>query len=91
MAPQITISPEDSAAGGAFVRLQVSMGEKMSLEVTPLVEAPATRWTLVRGLLHVQNFMDSKSAALTETLATLNAFERLLFAVDVPGKNRVKF
>lgn len=44
---QIAVPPEDGAAGGALVWLEVGVGQKMRLQVTPLVETPAAGRALV--------------------------------------------
>lgn len=82
--PQIAVPAKDLAAGGAMIRLNVRVREKMSLEVAPLIEAPGADGTLVRRFLHVQNLVDSQRPALTESLAALGALERFLLAVDIP-------
>lgn len=82
--PQIAISAEDLAAGGAVIGLNIRVREKMRLQVAPLIETPGADGTLVRRLLHMQNLVDSQRPALTESFATLGAFERFLLAVYVP-------
>lgn len=85
MPPQIAIPAKDLAAGGAMIRLNVRVREKMGLEVAPLIEAPGTDGAFVRRFLHVQNLVDSQRPALTESFAALGTFERFLFAVDIPA------
>lgn len=87
---QVAVPPEDGTAGGTLVRLQVCVGEEVSLEVATLVEAPPAGWALVGRLLHVKDFVDGQRAALTKAFTTLATFERLLLAVDVPGEERQK-
>lgn len=64
----------------------VRVRQKMSLQVTPLVEAPGANRTLVRRLLHVQDLVYGQSPALAESFSTFAAFKWLLFAVDVPRR-----
>lgn len=56
--PQVAVPPEDGAAGGTLVGLQVGVGEEVRLEVAALVEAPAACRTLVGRLLHVKDLVD---------------------------------
>lgn len=81
---KIAVATEDLAARGALVRLVIRVSQQMGLQVTALVETPGADRTLVRGLLHVEDLVNGEGAALTEALATLAAFERLLLAVNVP-------
>lgn len=82
---QITVPAEDLAAGGAVIGLDVRVREKVSLQVAALIETTRADRTLVRRLLHVQNFVNSQGPALAKSFAALGAFERFLFAVDVPA------
>ena len=58
----------------------------MSLEIRALIETAVADGTLVRGLLHVQDLVNSQSATLTKSLPALHALEGLLLGVDVPEK-----
>lgn len=83
--PQVAVPAEHFAARGTLVRLVVCVSEQVGLQVAALVEASSAHRTLVRGFLHVKDLVHRQGAALAETLAALAAFERLLFAVDVPA------
>lgn len=85
MSSQITVPAEDLAAGGAVIGLDVRVREKMSLQVAALIETPRADRALVRRLLHVQNLVNSQGPALAKSFAALGAFERFLFAVNVPA------
>lgn len=91
VSPQVAVPAKDLAAGGAMIRLNVRVSEKMGLEVAPLIEAPGADGALVRRFLHVQNLVDSQRPALTESLAALGALERFLFAVNIPVEKRETF
>lgn len=71
-----------------MIGLNVRVGQEMGFQVGPLVEAPIADGTLVRGLLHVQDLVDGQGARLTESFATFQALEGLLFRVDVPVRGR---
>lgn len=86
--PQITIASEDLAARRTLVRLVIGVRQQVRLQVGPLVEAAIAHGTLVRRLLHVQNLVHGQSARLAESLAALEAFEWLLFRVNVPLKRK---
>ena len=60
------------------------MRQQVGLQVGPLVEAPVTDGTLVRGLFHVKDLVDGERPRLAEPFAALGALERLFFRVDVP-------
>jgi len=83
--PKVATAAEEFGTAGTFVGLVVGVGEQVGLEVGALVETAAAHRTLVRGLLHVQDLVHGQSPRLTEPLATLSAFERLLLRVDVPA------
>ncbi len=59
------------------------MGEEVRLQVGALVEVSLADGAAVRGVLHVEDFVDSQSPGLTKALATLIALEGLLFGVNV--------
>lgn len=80
---QVAVPPEDFPAGGAVVRLDVSVGEQVGLQIGTLVEGAIAHGALVWRLLHVQDLVDSQSAGLTESLAALRALEGLLLGVDI--------
>lgn len=54
---QITVTTELLTTIRAVVRLDVSVGEEVSLEVGTLVETTSTGRTLVRRVVHMQNSM----------------------------------
>ena len=71
VSPQVAVTPEHFATLVTLVRLVVRVCEEVCLQVGALVEAALTHRTLVRGLLHVQNFVNGQSAGLAESLATV--------------------
>lgn len=75
--PQITIPAEDFAAGGAMIRLNIRVREKVSLQVAPLIKTPRTDGTFVRRLFHMQNLVDGQCPALAKSFTALGAFKRL--------------
>jgi len=85
VSPQITIPAEDFAAGSAMIRLNIRMRKKMSLQVAPLIKTSGANGTLMRRLLHVQNFVDSQCPALTESFAAFGTLKRFLLAVYIPA------
>lgn len=91
MPPQVAIPAEHLAAGGAVVRFDVRVREKMGLQVASLVETPCAHGTFVRRFLHVQDLVHGQGPALTESFSTLGAFERFFLAVDVPATDRSIF
>jgi len=48
MSPQVAVPAKHLAAGGAMIRFDVRVREKMSLQVAPLIETSGTDRTLVR-------------------------------------------
>ena len=60
--------------------------QQMRLQVRPLVERLLTEVALVRTVLQVEHFVHGERPRLAEALAALLALERLLPAVDVPGR-----
>jgi len=84
VSPQITIPTEDFAAGGAMIRLDIRVCEKMSLQIAPLIKTPGTDGTFVRRFLHMQNFVNSQCPALAKSFAAFSAFKRFLLAVYIP-------
>ena len=83
VAPEITVSSEDLLALVALVRLVIGVGQEVGLQVGPLVEAPAADGTLVRGLFHVQNFVDRQCSRLAKSFATFTTLERFLLRVYI--------
>ena len=78
VSPEITVSPEDLFALVAFIGLVISVSEEMGLQVGPLVETPTADWTLVWGLLHVQDLVHSQRSRLAKSFATFTALEWFL-------------
>lgn len=66
-----------------MIRLDVGVGQEVSLEVGALVEAARAHWALMGGLLHVENFMDCQGARLAESLSALAAFKWFLFRMNI--------
>jgi len=54
-----------------------------------LIECLPTGWTLVRGIFHMQDPVDSQRPGLAEPFATIVTFERLLFGVNVSVVSQV--
>ena len=78
MSPEITVSSEDLFALVALVGLVIGVSEEMGLQVGPLVEAPSADWTLVWGLLHVQDLVHSQCSRLAKSFATFTTLEWFL-------------
>ena len=68
----------------------VRVGLQVCLEVGALVEAPLADGTPVWRLLEVEDLVNSKSAGLTETLATVLALEWLLFGMNVSVVSEIR-
>jgi hypothetical protein len=81
---KVAVSAKDLSAVGAFVWLEVGVGEEVGLQVGALVEGPRADGTLVRGLVHVQDLVHCQRPRLTKSLPTFRTFERLLLTVNVP-------
>lgn len=79
MSTEIAISAKHFATGQTVIRFDVGVRQQMGLQIGALIEAALADGTFVRGLLHVENFVDGQCARLTETLAAFEAFERFFF------------
>lgn len=85
---KIAIATEHFTARTALIGLVVRVRKQMSFQVASLIKAPSANWTLVGRLLHVKYLVDCEGSTLAETLATLAALERLLFAMNVPAATK---
>lgn len=68
-----------------MIRLNIRVRKKMSLQIASLIKTPGADGTLVRRLLHVQNFVNSQCPALAKSFAALGALKRFLLAVYIPA------
>lgn len=88
MPSKVAISAKDLSAMGAFVWLEVGMGEEVGLQVGTLIEGPRADRTLMRGLVHVKDLMHCQRPRLTKSLTTFSTFEWLLLTVNVPDEGQ---
>lgn len=85
MTTEVAVSPELFLAMVTRVWFDVGVRQLMCLEIGSLIEGSAALETLVRGVFHVQHFVDCKGSALAEALSAFCALERLFFRMYIPG------